>query len=88
MLKYANFLSTLPPLPTPFDVAPHSHNTALTRPQPAINKLSFFDDCNTRKKLETMFLQNFGRDIYKVYFQGLYENGEYQMLLGPSAPTC
>ena len=35
-----------------------------------------------------MFLQNFGRDIYKVYFQGLYENGEYQMLLGPSAPTC
>ena len=35
-----------------------------------------------------MFLQNFGRDIYEVYFQGLYENGEYQMLLGPSAPTC
>ena len=23
-----------------------------------------------------------------MYFQGLCENGEYQMLLGPSAPTC
>lgn len=26
--------------------------------------------------------------IYKVYYQGLYEKGEYQKLLGPSAPTC
>lgn len=23
-----------------------------------------------------------------VYYQGLYEKGEYQKLLGPSAPTC
>ena len=25
--------------------------------------------------------------IYKVYYQGLYENGEHQKLLGPSAST-
>ena len=26
--------------------------------------------------------------IYKAYYQGLYENVEYQKLLGPNAPTC
>ena len=71
MLKYANFLSTSSPLPTPFDLAPHcaqhsSFAIPAPTPLPPVNKLSFFDDCNTWKKLETIFMQNFGRDIQGV----------------------